>query len=67
MLIPKHYRRQLWAIGYRRLFWNRIWDWAYGERYRLNGRIIVYVKSGEIVSVRKNSMILWRSQDGQSL
>lgn len=60
MLIPKHYRQQLKYIGYKRLFWQRIWDWAYGERYRLRGRIIVYTHAGKIVSIRKDGQTLWR-------
>ena len=61
MLIPKHYRHQLRSIGYRNLFWRRIQDWAFGERYKLIGGEVVYIFDGDIITIRKGTDILWRN------
>ena len=60
MRIPKHYRQQLKHIGYRHWVWDRVPDWAFGERYRLRGRIIVYTHAGKILSIRKGGQTIWR-------
>lgn len=64
MLIPKHHRRYLRTIGHPRWFWNRTYDWAYGERYQFRDGSIAYVKNGLIVTIRRGSRILWRKMDG---
>lgn len=63
MLIPRHYRKQLKAIDYRKWFWRRIWDWAYGERYKFRDGSIAYVKRGDIVSIRYGGYTIWMKTD----
>ena len=65
MFIPKQYRKQLRAIGFRWLFWERIHDWAFGERYRSRDRCIIYCREGEILSIRRGDRTLWRKYDGR--
>ena len=63
MLIPKHHRKQLKAIGFTRWFWSRIHDWAYGERYRFRDGTIAYLYDGKIITIRRGGRILWRDND----
>jgi hypothetical protein len=65
MLIPKHYRRQLRSIGYYNWFWYRIQDWFYGERYKFIDGKVIYIFDGDIITIRKGTDILWRSEEWQ--
>lgn len=67
MLIPKHYRKQLKAIGIRKWSWDRIWDWAFGERYRFKDWSIAYVKNDEIITIRKGDRIIWKKADAPEI
>ena len=62
MLIPKFHRQRLRSIGYPHLFWYRIDDWAYGERYKFRDGSVAYLMSGEIITVRRADKILWREE-----
>lgn len=65
MLIPKHHRKYLRTIGHPRWFWNRIDDWAFGERYKFRDGSIAYVQDGLIITIRRGSRIIWRKTDGK--
>lgn len=65
MLIPKHHRQVLRSIGHPHWFWDRIADWAYGERYRFRNGSIAYLGDGEIITIRKGARILWRAENGK--
>jgi hypothetical protein len=62
MLIPKHHRQHLKAIGHRHWFWVRIPDWAHGERYKFRNGVVAYLFDGEIVTLRCGSNIIWKSE-----
>lgn len=66
MLIPKSDRQFLRSIGHPHWFWNRINDWAYGERYKFRDGKIAYLYRGKIITIRKGGMILWRTYGGMS-
>ena len=60
MLIPKHHRQFLRAIGFPHLFWYNLPMWAYGDRYKFKDGSVAYLFDDEIVTIRKNARILWR-------
>ena len=62
MLIPKHHRQMLKKMGFRRLFWSRILNWAYGERYKFRDGSIAYLMDDEIITIRRGAKILWRRE-----
>jgi hypothetical protein len=66
MLIPKIDRQFLRSIGHPHWFWNRINDWAYGERYKFRDGKIAYLYRGKIITIRKGGTILWRAYGGMS-
>ena len=63
MLIPKHHRKLLRSVGHRRLFWHRIFPWAFGERYKFRDGSIAYLKNDEIITIRRGDRILWMRSD----
>lgn len=65
MLIPKHYRKVLRAIGFPHMFWFEISRWAWGDRYRFTDGSVAYLFDGEIVTIRKGARILWRTEYGK--
>ena len=64
MLIPKHYRKHLRAIGHHHWFWVRIPNWAFGERCRFRDASIAYLYGGEVITIRKGNRALWRKDNG---
>ena len=62
MLIPKHHRQHLKSIGHSYWFWDRISDWAYGERYKFKNGVLAYLFDGEIVTLRRGAKILWNGK-----
>ena len=62
MLIPRHHRQFLRSIGHPHLFWYRIHDWAYGERYKFKNGEVIYLFDGEIITIRKGATVLWRKE-----
>lgn len=60
--IPKHHRLQLRSAGFRYWMWERIWDWAFGERYRFRDGSIAYVRNGEIISIVYRDLVRWRKE-----
>jgi hypothetical protein len=62
MLIPKHHRQHLKAIGYRHWFWHRILDWALGERYKFRDGKVAYLFDGKIITIRRGATTLWRDE-----
>jgi hypothetical protein len=66
MLIPKIDRQFLRSIGHPHWFWDRIPDWAFGERYKFRDGKIAYLYRGKIITIRKGGRILWRAYGGMS-
>ncbi len=64
MLIPKHHRQLLRTIGLPHWFWNRISDWAFGERYKFRDGSVAYLYEGEIITIRRGSRRLWGNING---
>lgn len=62
MLIPSNRRRLLRDIGHYHLFWYRIDDWAFGERYKFKNGVVAYLFDNEIVTLRRGATILWRRE-----
>ena len=60
MLIPRNYRRFLRKIGHPHWFWDKVTDWAFGERYRFRDRSVAYMGDGNIITIRRGSKVLWR-------
>ena len=65
MIIPKRHRKLLKSVGHPKLTWVRIWDWAFGERYRFRDGSLAYLKNDEIITIRRGDSILWRKEDLQ--
>jgi hypothetical protein len=61
MLIPKHHRKLLRSIGHPHLFWDRIENWGFGERYKFKNGVVAYLFDGEIVTLRRGANIIWKS------
>lgn len=59
MIIPRHHRMRLNRIGQRHWFWQRIPDWAFGERYKFGNGDIAYLNAGEIITIRRKTRVLW--------
>ena len=62
MIIPNHYRKQLKSAGHPRWVWKRIWDWAFGKRYRFRDGSVAYIYDNEIVTIRHGDKVLWRKE-----
>lgn len=62
MLIPKHHRQMLKHIEYPHMFWFRIDDWAFGNRYKFNDGTVAYLFDDEIITLRKGAKVLWRKE-----
>ena len=60
MLIPKHHRQHLRAIGHPHWFWRHYPDWALGERYKFRDGTVAYLFEGKIITIRKGAKVLWR-------
>lgn len=65
MLIPKHHRQHLRSIGFPHWFWYNIPRWAYGDRYKFKDGSIAYLFDGAIVTIWKNTRVLWRADNGK--
>lgn len=63
MLIPKKHRQVLKRVGRPHLFWYRISDWAFGERYKLLNGVTVLLFEDEIITLRRGANVLWRKED----
>lgn len=63
MLIPKIDRQFLRRIGHPHWFWNRIHDWAFGERYKFRDGSVAYLFEGKIITIRKGTKMLWRAEN----
>ena len=59
MQIPKIDRQFLKSIGHPHWFWERIPDWAYGERYKFRDGSVAYCNKGRIITIRRGIRILW--------
>lgn len=64
MLIPKIDRQFLRSIGHAHWFWERIPDWAYGERYKFRDGTIAYLYRGQIITIQNGGRILWMTYGG---